>query len=893
MSEFFSRVAAAAASRRAAVVTAAILLAVIGVVAALRLETDASTATLVDRGSETFEATEKLKQEFGDDAITVLVQSDGRHDLQDIMLTEDLGQLLRLEGCLAGATPAGEEAAAPACAELARSDAVRVVYGPATFLNQAVAQAERFLNEQSEATLAEARATAAGAVETARAQGLNKGQAEQAGLSAGQAVLGEFQNRLLQIAVRYGQTGLPSIDDPQFVSQVVFDNRLGAGEPKSRFAYLFPSPESALISVRLQPGLSGEERDETIALIREATGETTFALESAGYSVSGVPVVVQELGGEFRGEIFVLLAAALVVMALVLTLVFGPPLRLLPLLLALIASAVTFGVLSLTGGSLTMASIAVLPVLIGLAVDYSIQFQARFREAIAADEPALAAARTAASRGGPVIATAALATAAGFLVLLLSPVPMVRGFGVLLVVGIFFALVAALTVGFALLVGASARGEPRTRTPARLTAAGKRLRASGPAQRVFAARAAAGDACRRLTNRALAISVARPGRVLLVAAVLAVAGWVAGTRTEVVSDLRELVPAAVLERAGVDEIQDETGVSGELNVIVEAEDLTDPAVVAWMADLKQRVLQRGGFGGEFPSCEAAQVCPQIALSDLFTDGSGALDKERIETILDAVPPYFSQAVITREDDGALGNVANIAFGIRVMPLEEQKTLVDAIRAEIDPAGSANDPPPGVDARVAGLPALVADANAELSDSRYLLTIAGLLAVAFVLLAVYRSLNRALVPLVPIALAIGWSALVLWAMGVPLNPMSATLGALVIAIATEFSVILSARFREERRSGLSLGEALRRTYARTGTAVLASGVTAIAGFAVLALSDIRMLRDFGLVTVVDLGVALVGVMIVLPAALVFAESRAVRTRSAGATPRRLIPAKLRR
>jgi hypothetical protein len=32
----------------------------------------------------------------------------------------------------------------------------------------------------------------------------------------------------------------------------------------------------------------------------------------------------------------------------------------------------------------------------------------------------------------------------------------------------------------------------------------------------------------------------------------------------------------------------------------------------------------------------------------------------------------------------------------------------------------------------------------------------------------------------------------------------------------------------------------------------------------------MLRDFGLVTVVDLGVALVGVLLVLPAALVWAE-----------------------
>jgi hypothetical protein len=39
------------------------------------------------------------------------------------------------------------------------------------------------------------------------------------------------------------------------------------------------------------------------------------------------------------------------------------------------------------------------------------------------------------------------------------------------------------------------------------------------------------------------------------------------------------------------------------------------------------------------------------------------------------------------------------------------------------------------------------------------------------------------------------------------------------------------------------------------------------------SDIRMLRDFGAVTVVDLTVALVGVMVVLPAVLVLAERRA--------------------
>jgi hypothetical protein len=43
--------------------------------------------------------------------------------------------------------------------------------------------------------------------------------------------------------------------------------------------------------------------------------------------------------------------------------------------------------------------------------------------------------------------------------------------------------------------------------------------------------------------------------------------------------------------------------------------------------------------------------------------------------------------------------------------------------------------------------------------------------------------------------------------------------------------------------------------------------------VLALSDIRMLRDFGVVTLIDLSVSLVGVLVALPATLVIADTAA--------------------
>ena len=89
-------------------------------------------------------------------------------------------------------------------------------------------------------------------------------------------------------------------------------------------------------------------------------------------------------------------------------------------------------------------------------------------------------------------------------------------------------------------------------------------------------------------------------------------------------------------------------------------------------------------------------------------------------------------------------------------------------------------------------------------------LAGLLLVFTVLRVIRRSTREAAIPLIPIALATGWSALVLFLLRIPLNPMSAVMGALVIAISTEFSVLLSARYREERAGGAEPEEAIAAT-----------------------------------------------------------------------------------
>jgi hypothetical protein len=890
----FSALAGLAARRPRLVVAVAIVLGLAGAALALRLKPTAATSTFVSSSSSEYRDTQGFYERFGEEPVAVLVKG----DLQQLVLSEDLQRLVGLEGCLSGNVPAEalarEGGAHGPCGELANGHPVKVVFGPGTFVNEAANQIDEQLASQTKQAEAQAKQAERVVTQAALGRGLSATEARTLGRQARKITMARFQEGLVTLALQYGLTSKPSLDNRDFVTSLVFDSSKRAGTPKQRFAYLFPSRDAALVSVRMRSGLSESERTHTIELIRRAVAMPQWRLRHGErYLVTGVPVIVSDLTDSITRSIELLLVAVLLLMAAALGLVFTGRPRLLPLAIALLAAALTFGALSLAGASLAVASIAVLPVLVGLAVDYAIQFQSRVQEESERDggEAREVVVIRAAALGAPTIATAGAASAAAMLVLLLSPVPMVRGFGLLLVLGVAIAFLCALTAGAGVLTLAARRAG----------AGGWAWPARGFAADVAAAWGEAGELLRdnpltrAVTRGALVGATRRPGRVLLAGLALAALGWGLDTQTRVETDITKLVPQSLSSLEGLDALERSTGVGGEIDLMVSSNALTKPATIEWMSRYEQGVLRRYGYSSA-SGCGKARLCPAFSLPDLFSTqgatagqivpeeaakasgtrgkasktgkagkagkatpaGSGKLTQAQVTGLLDAIPPYFSQDVITSDR-----RVATLAFGIRLMGLQQQQQLIEGMRASLHP-------PAGVSARLVGLPVLAAKSGTEVASPlrRVETLLASLAVVALVLLLAFGGdPRRALVPLVPIALASGWSALILFAMRVPLNPMSVTLGALVIAISTEFSVLLCERHRQELRAGHDTIDALRRAYRRTGAAVAASGVTAIAGFGVLALSDIRMLRDFGLVTLIDLSVSLLGVLVALPAALI--------------------------
>ena len=132
--------------------------------------------------------------------------------------------------------------------------------------------------------------------------------------------------------------------------------------------------------------------------------------------------------------------------------------------------------------------------------------------------------------------------------------------------------------------------------------------------------------------------------------------------------------------------------------------------------------------------------------------------------------------------------------------------------------------------------------------------------------------RALLSLVPVLIAVGAASLFAYMLNLKLSPMTAVGGPLVVAACTEFTSLILLRFVEERRRGLLPRAAVDVTARRTGRAFIVSALAAICGVAVIATSSLPLLRDFGIIVALNVTIALLSALVVLPPLLVWADEK---------------------
>ena len=143
-------------------------------------------------------------------------------------------------------------------------------------------------------------------------------------------------------------------------------------------AAFFIDDRHAQMVTRLVGNQSIKEEGQASDFVNNATDKLDLA--HATLTTTGAPVLLKNINDYLTGGMLTLGAIAVGIMTLIRLLLLQVRWRLLPLLIALVGVIWAFGIAGYIGIPLTIGTIAGLPVMLGIVIDYAIQMHARVEE---------------------------------------------------------------------------------------------------------------------------------------------------------------------------------------------------------------------------------------------------------------------------------------------------------------------------------------------------------------------------------------------------------------------------------------------------------------------------------------------------------------------------------
>ena len=531
----------------------------------------------------------------------------------------------------------------------------------------------------------------------------------------------------------------------------------------------------------------------------------------------------------------VLIVGALILMAIVLFILFSNMRHwFLQLIILTFGLVYTFALLSLLGVKINNGAIASFPILLGLGIDYAVQFQARFDEERREGATMEAATRDTLKNTGPAVLLAMLATTMGFLAMFISPVPMIRTFAVVSIIGVACCYLTAL-FGFpalaALLGYIPKEGKPTLM-----------MRAMNHYNHLLEG----------VVVRVSASAIP----VLIVAVVIAFAGISLDPGIPIDTDTKSMAPPDLPAQIALDKVQDVLGSVTPFPLYIRGDDLKSIDAIQWIDAFSTRTVSEHD---EITKADSIATLVRSHNNGLMPDSQGTLNAVLAKIPASKKDPYL-------EGDSE----AVISFTTLILTIDEQNELKKQVEADL----IWSEPPPHIEVYATGDFDLYTNLMDMIASSKEAMTNLGFVLIFLFLILAYRRIH-AITPVVPIICIVRWNAVAMILIGLHYNPISACLGSMTIGVAAEYTILVMERFTEEKELVEDPAEAIRTSVQKIGAAVTVSGLVTAGGFSALMLSVFPIVSSFGLSTVIAVLFSLIGAIVIMPAVLtlmVAAEKR---------------------
>jgi hypothetical protein len=512
--------------------------------------------------------------------------------------------------------------------------------------------------------------------------------------------------------------------------------------------------------------------------------------------------------------------------------------RFLPVVFVGLGLTTALGLMGIAGIQLNMAVMGAFPVMIGLGIDYAIQFHARLDEESRKGSLDDAVYMTI-TRTGPAVMYAMLATSLGFAAMFISTVPMVQSFGLVAMIGIMSCYCISL-VGIPA-VAHVIHYKPKPQTPQVCYAVG-------------------GDACNTLPVpkkkswsygqflTSTSVKIAKnPVPILIIAVLIAVIGFQLDPLIPIEANENNFVPSDMPAKIQMDKVTRILGATSTADFYIQGGRVTDLDTIRWLKDFQDYELSRHS--------ELTSSTSIVTYILAYNGGEMPETQSQLDRVLDTIP-------VTVKDQYISGSMRGVMhFKTIKLQIPQEENLKKEMVSDI----AFLQPPPGITVQPVGSFDIMTSLIGGLSTSKDEMTYLGFGLIFIFLALVYRHIH-AISPLIPIILVVGWNSVAMYILGISYSPLTATLGSMTIGVAAEYTILVMERYSEEEERLHDHIAAIQESVNRIGTAITVSGLATFFGFSALCLASFPITSNFGISTLIAVGFSLIGAIFIMPAVL---------------------------
>jgi hydrophobe/amphiphile efflux-3 (HAE3) family protein len=625
-------------------------------------------------------------------------------------------------------------------------------------------------------------------------------------------------------------------------------DRIVSRIPPEVKATAVPSNVLTLVQITLSQGLSEDAKSATLKNVESLIANNSPP-PGVKISVSGSAAFSEQMKTEMGSSMGVLIGSAMVLMVIVLGILFAyASHRFLPVLFVGIGLTTAMGFMGLAGIQLNMAVLGAFPVMIGLGIDYGIQFHARLDEEARKGSLDKAVSVTV-TRTGPAVMYAMLATCMGFIAMFISTVPMIRSFGLVAMIGVMSCYVISL-VGIPT-VGHLLNYTPKQQKTDVCYAVGEGACDYIPSQ----TQGVPGSRIQKKSSWSygqfltdISVKIAKnPLPILLIAGMIALVGFQIDPQIPIETSENAFVPSDMPAKVQMDKVTGILGSTSTADFIIRGNRVTDLDSIRWMKEFQDYELTH------HPELTRATSIVTYILA--YNGGVMPEDQNQLNAVIEKIPAEVKKPYLSGSMEGV----------IRFSTIKLEMSSMNDLKVQMEKDIKFLQPPTGITLAPVGSFYLFTSLINGLVSSKEAMTLLGFVLVFVFLALVYRHV-QAVTPLVPIIFIVGWNAVAMYVLGIAYTPLTATLGSMTIGVAAEYTILVMERYAEEEERLHDHIAAIQESVNKIGTAITISGLATFFGFSALCLSSFPIISNFGITTLIAVGFSLIGAIFIMPAIL---------------------------